>query len=261
MSELKYPVNTVIKAIEVINFLAKERGNRGVSISELSQGLEMNKSSVHRLLSTLQYYGYIDKNSETNRYRLGWELYKIGQVIPMQNQLYNIDSNYLLELNEQVHETVNLGILKKNETIILSKIEGPHSGLRVTGNPDEYEAIHATALGKMMISEMSEEDIRNLLNNEETLTTYTPNTISNVTALIRELGHIRELGYAVDAEEYCLGLYCMAMPIRDFSRKIICAVSVSTPTVRIDDAKKALILEGLKKTTDKISKSLGYSTL
>ncbi len=261
MSDLKYPVNTVIKAIEVINFLSKERGNRGVSIGELSEGLDMNKSSVHRLLSTLLYYGYVDKNSETNRYRLGWELYKIGQVIPMQNQLYNIDNNYLVDLNERVHETVNLGILKKNETIIISKIDAPHTGLRVTGNPDEYEAIHATALGKMMISEMSEEDIRNLLNNEESLTAYTPNTISNVTSLLRELEHIRELGYAIDAEEYCIGLYCMAMPIRDFSKKIICAVSVSTPTVRIDEAKKALILESLRNTTTKISKSLGYSTL
>ena len=87
--EPKYPVKTVTKAIEIINYLAQDTGNRGIGVSELSRVLGMGKSTVHRLLDTLSFYGYVEQDGETNQYRLGWELYKIGQVVPQQNQLLN----------------------------------------------------------------------------------------------------------------------------------------------------------------------------
>ena len=159
----KYPVQTVIKAIEIINFLAEESGNRGVGISEFSRELDMGKSTVHRLLDTLQYYGYVEKNEETNCYRLGWKLYRVGKMVPVQNQIFNLDQQYLVELNKKTRETVNLGVLKRNESVIISKIDGYNDGLRVVVAPAEREAVHATALGKMLISEMDDEQIRTLI--------------------------------------------------------------------------------------------------
>ena len=73
--EPKYPVKTVTKAIEIINYLAQDTGNRGIGVSELSRVLGMGKSTVHRLLDTLSFYGYVEQDGETNQYRLGWELY------------------------------------------------------------------------------------------------------------------------------------------------------------------------------------------
>ena len=154
--EPKYPVQTVMKAIEIINLLAKEGGSQGLGISEFSKELEMGKSTVHRLLDTLQFYGYIEKDEESSRYRLGWELYKIGQRIPQQNQLFNLSPNYLMELSRRTQETVNMGILKRGETVLISKIEGSRDALRVSVNPGEYESIHATGIGKALICEMSE---------------------------------------------------------------------------------------------------------
>ena len=259
MREPKYPVQTVMKAIEIINHLAKDTSGRGVAISEFSRVLGLGKSTVHRILDTLQFYGYIDQDAETNRYRLGWELYKIGQVIPQQNQLFNINQSLLVDLSNKTQEVVNLGTLKRNETVIISKIESPRTGLRVSVNPGEYEAIHATALGKMMISEMDADQIQALFNNEDQLPTHTPNTISTVSELLKEVKMTRQRGYAVDAEELCLGLYCMAMPVRDYTGKIVAAISVSSAASRINDETKKLILESLEETTRKVSESLGYS--
>ena len=92
--EPKYPVKTVTKAIEIINYLAQDTGNRGIGVSELSRVLGMGKSTVHRLLDTLSFYGYVEQDGETNQYRLGWELYKIGQVVPQQNQLLNLNPGH-----------------------------------------------------------------------------------------------------------------------------------------------------------------------
>ena len=105
---------------------------------------------------------------------------------------------------------------------------------------------------------MSDDEVRGLLNGRETLTAYTAHTITRTEDLLSELRTIRRQGYAVDAEEYCLGLYCIAMPIRDYTEKIIAAVSVSTPTVRMNDEKKRLILDALGKCAHDISRALGY---
>ena len=256
--EPKYPVQTVMKAIEIINCLAKETGGRGISVSDFSRILGMNKSTVHRILDTLQFYGYIEQDEETNRYRLGWELHKIGQMVPQQNHLYNINQNLLVELSGKTQEVVNLGILKRNETIIISKVEDLHNKLRASTNPGEYEPIHATALGKMMVSELDADQIQELLDTSDALPALSENTITQFSDFLKEVKMTRQRGYSVDNEEFCVGLYCMAMPVRDYTKKIVAAVSVSTPVVRMNDEKKETILNGLQETTDKISKSLGY---
>ena len=256
--EPKYPVKTVTKAIEIINYLAQDTGNRGIGVSELSRVLGMGKSTVHRLLDTLSFYGYVEQDGETNQYRLGWELYKIGQVVPQQNQLLNLNPGSSLELSRKTRATVNLGILKRGEILIISKIEGAYDSTHISVRPGEYEAIHATGMGKVMISEMDEEEIWGLFGGRETLIPYTPNTITSLPQLMREEARVRESGYAVDAEEYCIGLYCIAMPIRDYTGQIVAAVSVSTPSGLMDEDRKKLILEALSKCSRDISRSLGY---
>ena len=256
--EPKYPVKTVTKAIEIINYLAQDTGNRGVGVSELGRVLHMGKSTVHRLLDTLSYYGYVEQDLETNQYRLGWELYKIGQAVPQQNQLLNLNSGYILELSRKTRATVNLGILKRGEILIISKIEGSYTNMHISVQPGEYEAVHATGMGKVMISEMSDEEIWEMFSGRETLVSYTPNTITSIPQLLREETKVRWNGYAVDAEEYCLGLYCIAMPVRDYTGKIVAAVSVSSPAGQMDEERKRTILEALGKCTRDISKSLGY---
>ena len=256
--EPKYPVKTVTKAIEIINYLAQDTGNRGVGVSELGRVLHMGKSTVHRLLDTLSYYGYVEQDEETNQYRLGWELYKIGQVVPQQNQLLNLNSGYILELSRRTRATVNLGILKRGEILIISKIEGAYDNMHISVQPGEYEAVHATGMGKVMISELSDGEIRELFGDREIIPAYTPNTITSVSQLLREEAQVRLNGYAVDAEEYCLGLYCIAMPVRDYTGRIVAAVSVSSPAGRMDDERRDMILEALGKCSRDISRSLGY---
>ena len=254
----KYPVKTVTKAIEIIDCLARDADGRGMGVSELGRALHMGKSTVHRLLDTLSHCGYVEQDPETSRYRLGWELYRAGQAVPRQNQLLNLNSSHVLELSRKTQAPVNLGILKRGEIFIISKIEGAYDKAHLSVQAGEYEAVHATGMGKIMISEMSDEEIWELFGGREELTPCTPNTITSVSQLLREEAKVRRDGYAVDAEEYCLGLYCIAMPVRDYTGKIVAAVSVSSPAGRMDEARRRLILEALGQCSRDISRSLGY---
>ncbi len=260
MDEPKYPVHTVIKALDIIRILSKDTSNRGIGISDLSRELGLGKSTIHRILDTLLFYRYIDKNEETNRYRLGWELYTIGQMVPRQNQLYNLDNTYLIELSKQTKETVNVGILSNDEVVIISKIEGSDENLRVTMQPGDHEALHATGLGKILISELPEAKIRELVKEEKgKLRKFTNNTIISVNELLIEIEKVRKQGYAVDSEEYSVGLYCIAKPLRDYTGNIIAALSVSSPYARINESRIQEIVHDLDVSVQKISGTLGYN--
>lgn len=258
-NEPKYPVLTVMKAIQIIEQLSKINGNRGASIAELSRELNMGKSTVHRILDTLAYYGWVDQDHDTNNYRLGWEMYKLGQVVPLQNQLLNIDQNYLLDLSNATQAVVNLGVLKKGETIVISKVENAQEGVRVNANPIDYEAIHATALGKMLVSEKTEAEIEDILDSHGSMQAYTENTITTFPAFMEEIRKTRARGYSVDAQEWSLGMTCFAMPLRDYTGNIVAAISVSSSSNSMTEDRQAFILEKLKMTTDLLSRSLGYS--
>jgi len=181
MEKPKYPVQTVIKAIEIIEILAKDATSKGIGISDLSRRLGLGKSTIHRILETLMYYKYIDKNEETNKYRLGWGLYTAGQMVPKQNQLYNMDPTLLIDLSKIVRETVNVGIMRANEVVIISKIEGSQENLQVNMQQGEHEALHATGLGKILLCELPEDQIREMLDSDRgRLKKFTHNTIDTV---------------------------------------------------------------------------------
>ena len=254
----KYPVQTVGNAIEILEILAKDVSNHGVGVTDLSKEMNMGKSSVHRILDTLLYYGYVVKDSDTSRYRLGWGLYTIGQRVPQQNQIFSLDSAYLIELSKKTGDTVNLGVRDRNEVIIISKLEGTNAGLRVGIQVGEHEPIHATALGKMLISDMTDEDVIDIMGSGTEFHKFTDNTISSVDELLHNLKTVREKGYSVDDQEFAVGMICIAMPIRDYTGNIIAAVSVSSPSNHMSQDRIAFITDNLRECCSRISWNMGF---
>lgn len=253
----KYPVQTVGNAIEILEILAKDMSSHGVGVTDISREMNMGKSSVHRILDTLLYYGYVIKDAETSRYRLGWGLYTIGQRVPQQNQIFSLDSAYLIELSKKTGYTVNLGVRDRDEVIIISKLEGTNAGLRVGIQVGEHEPIHATALGKMLISDMTDADVADLLQFTE-FHKFTDNTVSNIGELLDGLKTVRERGYAMDDQEFAVGMICLSMPIRDYTGNIIAAVSVSSPSNHMNGERIAFITGNLRECCSRISWNMGY---
>ncbi|CEP67490.1 Transcription regulator IclR, C-terminal [Moorella glycerini] len=252
--EVKYPVQTVERALEIIKLLAQS-GPEGLGISELSRQLGLGKSTVHRLLNTLVAYRYVEQDAKTTKYRLGWALFEIGNVVPRQHKVGNFDIGILEDLCAEYDETVNLGIRDGNRTIVITKVE-PELRLRANVNIGECEPLHATALGKILISELDSNQLKSILG--EKLEGFTPHTIRTLDELINELKKVREQGYALDCEEYCYGLTCIAMPVRDFTGEIRAAVSVSGLTSRLNFNRIMEIKNGLEVATRRLSSYLGY---
>ena len=257
----KYPVQTLEKALEILCLLSGKSKNTkeggGFGISEISASLNMGKSTVHRILNTLMEYQYVERCENSTRYRLGMGVFKVGNAALAQHTISLADFTPLDELCTAYNEAVNVGVRTKNKVTIIYKCEAEMT-LQVKRQIGETEPLHTTAMGKVLICELPEQQVRELFAATE-MRLYTAKTISSVESLLPVLQRVRQQGYAMDEEEYCLGLTCLACPVRDYSGKIVAAMSVSGPSVRMTFNRVAALKEDLQKVSMKISKQLGYN--
>ncbi len=254
----KYPVQTLEKALDIIKLLATTRSKQPLGISEISRNLDIGKSTVHRILDTLMAYKYIEKCPRTLGYRLGWGLFEIGNMVPLQHDLYSFDYEILQELCDEFNEAVNFGVRDDREVVIVSKVD-PETRLKVNRQIGTREPLHATSLGKVLISELSDEELDQLFGEGE-LEEFTPNTIKTLDDLKVELENVRKQGFAIDHEELFHGLVCIAMPIRDYTNKIVAAISVSGPSFRMNFNKLTSIQGKLQQVSNELSNYMGAAT-
>jgi DNA-binding IclR family transcriptional regulator len=252
----KYPVQTLEKALDIIDIL-KSAPSEGLRIKELSDSLSMGKSTVHRILDTLVAYRYVEKGPEGNRYRLSWKMFEIGNTIPRQRNLDSIDLSILRDLCEKFKETVNLGIRVNSTLVIVSKAEAQQVAIRAGLYVGEQEPLHVTALGKVLLSELN---VRELFG-DKPLVQFTSKTITTLDELEKHLKLVREQGYAIDDEEYSTGLFCIAMPVRDYKSEIVAALSISGPIFRLNFSKVLSIKEELQAACEKLSLHFGASPM
>ena len=253
----KYPVLTLEKALDIINYFKEHSSEDGISLSEICQKLDMKKSSVHRILNTLYEYNYVEKTLSGNKYKLSWELYYIGNTVPLKRSLSPGECMPLMnELCEKYVESINMSIIEDNAAIVIYSSE-PNIVLKATNIIGDRQPLYCTAKGKLYLSQMPEKKIYDYYR-ENKIETFTPNTIITPGKMLNELYDIRQCGYAMDREEHCDGLTCISMPIKNFQNKIVATLSCSGPTHRmlskleVSDLKK-----DLKEACRKLSQHMG----
>jgi DNA-binding IclR family transcriptional regulator len=159
------------------------------------------------------------------------------------------------ELVAATGETVHLGILAGTEIVYVDKAESEQS-LRMVSRIGSRNPVHCTALGKSIIAFAGEEYLVALA--ASGLERRTPNTLVELHALRADLAEVRIRGYAVDCEENKIGLRCIGAEIRDHQRRVVGAISISGPSVRVDDASVARLSPLVRRAADQISRGLGY---
>jgi len=254
----KYPVQTLGKALDVLNYLKDNPSSEGISLTEISTALNIGKSGVHRLLDTLMAYDFVEKiNGVSPAYRLGWGLFNAGNAVPKQHTLNGANYVPVVEkLCNTFFETTNLGILNNYEAIIICKME-PARMLRTNTQVGEREPLYATAIGKLFLSDFSEKDLDTYLE-KTSFGKLASNTHITKESLKEDLNNIRNQGYALDNEEFVDGMICLAMPIKDFTGHIVSGISISGPSKRMTKEKIAEISPVLKQACLGISEFLGY---
>jgi DNA-binding IclR family transcriptional regulator len=227
----EYIIQAVSHALDLLEQFHGEVDELGVT--ELSKRLKLHKNNVFRLLATLESRGYIEQNKATENYRLGLKSLELGQTFIKQMGLLRQAKPILERLVDECNETSYVAIFKEGHVVYLDVVETDLT-VRVVSRVGSRLPAHCTASGKVHLAHMTEEEILNLLPGKE-LKGFTQTTITDRDALMKELVVVAEKGYAIDNEEMDLGVRCVAAPIRDYTRRIVGAVSISGPSMRFSD--------------------------
>ena len=222
----------VDRALDVLLLLYTNGEEMGVS--EISRELGLQKSTVHRTLSTFEAKGFVYKNKENDRYWLGTKIYAMGLLAGERFSLADLVRPFAKKLFDEFQEVVNVSILDENvevgyKSIIIQKEADPVKVLSVNPNIGSSTDAHVSAVGKCMLAYSKNLQTGKL----RKLKKYTDKSIIDPDSLMAELQKIRETGYAIDNEEQELGLYCIGAPILDRTGVAIAAISMSGPTVRM----------------------------
>ncbi|HBT82626.1 MAG TPA: IclR family transcriptional regulator [Desulfuromonas sp.] len=251
----EYLIQAVSHALDLLEQFHDEIDELGVT--ELSKRLKLHKNNVFRLLATLESRGYIEQNRVTENYRLGLKTLELGQTFIRQMGLLRQSKPVLESLVKECNETTYVAILKDFNIIYLDAVETDMT-VRVVPRVGSRLPAYCTAAGKVQIAFMSDEELENFLPTKE-LKRYTNNTITDRDVLKKQLKEIAEQGYAIDNEELDIGVRCVSAPIRDYTRRIIGAVSISGPSMRfLDDRVDKELIPLVMKAAEEISSKLGF---
>lgn len=255
-SENKYVVPAVKRAIEILNLL--EKSEKPLSLSEISKNFNYPRSSIFRILTTLENYGFVERDLANNTFTLGVRLSQLG-IAKLNKLNLSYDSyKYLEELAKKTGENVYLAVLQNYRVVLIQRIDSPSMWSLVTQLGLRSPA-HCTASGQVLISEMSDEELSELVK-KVGLKKYTEKTITRLSELKLRLKKVREQGFAVVDREYNPELVAVAAPIRNAWGKIIAALLITLQYRGTKTVTRAYELaKDLVEYAKRISKQMGYT--
>jgi DNA-binding IclR family transcriptional regulator len=228
----------------------------GLSIREVSRQLGFSPATVQKLINALKSQGYVVQDSLTERYHLGPGAVNLGLTALSRLKVRQIARSHLEKLCQESGETVFLAIARGDHVVYVDKVVSDQP-IRMDAPLGADRPYNCTAVGKVLLADLMEEDIR-ILAEEGIFEKRTENSIIDVDELLREIGKIQEKGWGVDNREFDMSAQCVAAPIYNYDDEIVAAVTISGPADRIDSKKDALITF-VKSTAQNISKELGYT--
>ena len=220
-------VKTLHKSLKVLECFSEKRPELG--ITEISEMLGLYKSNVFNILTTFEGSGYVEKNNENNKYRLGSKILELAYVISSNIDIRKIILPYMQDISDNSNEIVYLGIPYNNEVLYLDAVL-PRSTVLTKSIMGEKAPLYCTAIGKAMMAYYSENRIMEIMS--QGLKKITNNTITDKDKLIEELKRILSRGYSIDNMENEFGIKCVGKPIFDREGQIVAALSISGPSLR-----------------------------
>lgn len=242
-------IQSLARGLQIIDHLVN--ASQPMSITELAETLNVDKSTASRLVRTLENYGYVQQATKTRGYIVGKRLYGIGWQLTNRYALRELAKPHLNELAAQTGECAHIGVYSSGRALVTDDVQPETSLLRVVGNSGRLIYLHNTAVGKGLIAfgdfPLPQEFPR-----------LTPRTITNADDLQEELARIREQGYALDDEENEPGVRCIASPVFDSLGMTVATIGISGPTVRVRDEDIAALGALVQQTARTLSCELGY---
>lgn len=257
MSPKSYSSNqSSSKMLDIIEFLA-DRNNEPIRLKDIAEGLSMSPSTVLRFLSALIERDYLWQDPNTLQYSLTLKLCSVANKVSANLRIYDLALPIMKQICARFGESVCLAEEQDMEAVYIGVVQTSDQMLQTMQRIGNRAPLHSTGVGKLLLLNYTEPEIDRLIA-VKGLPALTANTLTTKKALMDKLAQIRRQGYAYDDEECEIGARCIAVPIYNYTNKVVAGLSVTGPVFRmtyqkIDEYKDFLIEQG-----EKLSRLLGY---
>lgn len=250
-----YLIQSVAHAFDILEQFRDKEEELGVT--ELSKRLRLTKNSIFRLLATLESRSFIEQNSDTGNYRLGPKNLQLAQTVVKQLKLHNHSMPVLKSLTGGCNETCYVAVLKGSDVVYLDTVESTLP-VRIVPKTGLMLPVHCTAAGKVLLAGAIDKQ-KQMYPPAMEFKQYTPNTITNRNEFDNQLETIARQGYALEDEELDLGVRGVAAPIRDYTKCVVGAITVSGPAMRFSEARMLNeLVPMVQRAAAEISLRIGY---
>ena len=253
--EEKNPVQSAQRIFKVFELLMT---NGSMGLMELSHQAGLNKTTTHRLLSSLIAMHYVAQDEETGKYEPTLKILSMCSNLTKNMDVITIAHPVLKQLSSQCQETVHLVQREGTEVVYIDKVESDVNSVRMVSKVGLRLPMFSTAVGKSMLAEMPPDDVREIWG-KSNVRQFTEHTITDFQGLMEELSQVRAQGYAMDNEENELGVRCIAASVFDFRGRPKYAFSISAPVNRMTDEKIGLLSKQVTEIRKSLSLRLGYT--
>lgn len=246
-------VQSIDRAVSILECFSEDK--KELKLSEISEKLGLNKSTVHGIITTLKYHGFISQNEETQKYKLGIRFIEFGDLVINSLNIRNAALSVIDEICEKIEETVHVAMLDGIDVVWIVKKECTKS-IKTSTKIGARLPAYTTADGKMILCYIDKNKIKNYLPKQ--IPKYTQNTITNKSLFYKSLDEINENGYTIDNEEFIEGIKCVAAPIFDHDGNVRFSLSTTGPAFRMTDEKIKELVVIIKEAANEISRRIGY---
>lgn len=245
-------VQSVDRALAILEILGRQ-GWSGVT--EIAADLGIHKSTVFRLLTTLERRGMVEQHVRTQKYRLGFALVRLASAVRSALDLTRFARPICERLSDAVGESVTLAVLEGNEVVNVDQVN--LSGAVVSADwLGRRTALHTTSNGKVFLAHLPSAVLDEALNG---LYPVTPHTVTDPESMREQLEAVRRDGYAYSVEELERGLNAVAAPVRAADGAVLAAVCISGPAFRVTPGRLPDLGKLVIEAADEISRGLGFS--
>jgi DNA-binding IclR family transcriptional regulator len=247
--------SSTLKALDVLELLAGEES--GMRLTDVAVSLGFPISTARRLLASLLDRGYVEQDAQTSRYYLGAKILTLQAQGIRQRQVIRLAYPFMKQLQRDLDETVNLGILGDRSVMYVETL-APESSFAFYAPPGTRMPLYCTAMGKLFLAHLNEPALAAALK-EIDWKRRTPRTLVTPEELTAQLPEIREQGFAIDNEEYAAGVRCVAAPVMSHAGQPVAAISVTALASRQIGEREATVTRAVTQACARISESLGYA--
>ena len=248
------PSVAVERALGMLEAVSQEP--EGLSNAEISRKLDIPKSSASYILRTLEKQGYLHRDANSGKYRVGLKILSLSRGALSGIDVREVALPIMRRLTEKTNLTCHLAILDGPEAVYIEKVE-PQGFIRMDTWVGRRMRVHATSVGKALVAHIPQQQLEKMIA-ERPMEKRTPKTITTMPRLLKELERVRSLGYSVDDEENNLGARCLGAPVFNQQGNIEAALGLSGPIQQVNSDTMPRIVETLKDAARHLSMQLGY---